>query len=134
MAKDDLVERTPYDAELGKITAQDHEYAFDLLHDLSMNDPQVDRERVALWLRKVRYEAVIADRKKQATALSARDARIAEATEALRPLATIPLWRDRYPDGPNILCDERLPFTSAQVQAARRCTGVDVPALNPEGR
>ncbi len=58
--------KTPYDAELGKITDEDREYAADLLGDLGDGLPtDQDREIVAQWLRKVRYEAVIADRKKR---------------------------------------------------------------------
>ncbi len=55
---------TPYDAELGKITDQDREYAIDLVDDIDEEVDQVERLRIAAqWLRKVRYEAVIADRK-----------------------------------------------------------------------
>lgn len=58
--------RTPYDAELGEITEQDREYANDLLSDLQERPrPAPSVEIVAQWLRKVRYEAVIEDRKKR---------------------------------------------------------------------
>lgn len=50
-----------YDADLGRVTDQDRQYAKEILdeianHTSSLND-------VAEWLRKVRYEAVMADRK-----------------------------------------------------------------------
>lgn len=59
-----------YDIELGKITDQDREYAADLICDyccaLSGGDTDAyAQEQVAQWLRKVRYEAVIADRAKR---------------------------------------------------------------------
>ncbi len=54
-----------YDMELGKITDQDREYARDLLEDglPEETDPHMRLELVAQWFRKVRYEAVMADRK-----------------------------------------------------------------------
>ena len=51
------------DIELSKITAQDHEYAKDLLEDLAEGMPGEQQTIVAQWLRKSRYEAVMADRK-----------------------------------------------------------------------
>lgn len=60
----------PYDAELGAITEQDREYAADLLGDLADDAPTDEalrREIVAQWFRKVRYEAVMADRGKRKT-------------------------------------------------------------------
>lgn len=54
----------PYDEKLGEITDQDREYAAELLDDLEMSDPLLQEiQTVAEWFRKVRYEAVIADRK-----------------------------------------------------------------------
>ena len=54
-----------YDRELGKITERDLEYAGDLVTDLN-EAPRGDRIRVASeWLRKVRYEAVMADRNRR---------------------------------------------------------------------
>lgn len=61
-----MSERTPYDRELGKITRQDQEYASDLLDDLEeyhSSDREARLVTAAQWLRKARYEAVIADRK-----------------------------------------------------------------------
>ncbi len=54
-----------YDAELGKITDRDCEEAEDMLEDLDddINDRATQLRTAAMWLRKVRYEAVIADRK-----------------------------------------------------------------------
>lgn len=51
-----------YDRELGKITDQDREYASRLLLDLRDVSPEDELRLVAEWVRKVRYEAVIADR------------------------------------------------------------------------
>lgn len=55
--------REPYDRELGKITDHDRQSAIDLLDNIY--DAQMDErlELVAQWIRKCRYEAVIADRK-----------------------------------------------------------------------
>jgi hypothetical protein len=59
-----MSENSPYDAELGKITEQDREYAKDMLEDLAEPGQHETPESIAAyWLRKVRYEAVIADRK-----------------------------------------------------------------------
>jgi len=61
--------KRPYDSELGKITDQDREYAADLLGDLADDAPTdlaLRMEITASWLRKVRYEAVMADRKMRA--------------------------------------------------------------------
>ena len=53
-----------YDAELGKITDQDREYAKDLIEDYEEDKEHgIGVATVAEWLRKVRYEAVMADRK-----------------------------------------------------------------------
>lgn len=55
-----------YDAKLGEITDRDREYAIDLLADLAEACLESEPHRqqiVAEWLRKTRYEAVIADRK-----------------------------------------------------------------------
>jgi len=57
---------TPYDTELGKITDQDREYAQELIdgYEQAISEaPGYALQEVAQWLRKVRYEAVIADRK-----------------------------------------------------------------------
>lgn len=56
---------TPYDQELGRITDEDREYARDLLDDIHDGSTDSAIEIVAQWLRKARYEAVIADRKKR---------------------------------------------------------------------
>jgi hypothetical protein len=49
-----------YDAELGKITDQDREYALDLLSDLKDETDEASKPYIVMqWLRKVRYEAVI---------------------------------------------------------------------------
>ena len=58
--------KAPYDQELGKITERDREYALDLLDDLGMI-ADLHEENVAQWFRKVRYEAVMADREKRVT-------------------------------------------------------------------
>lgn len=56
----------PYDEELAKITDQDREYAQDVLDDLAEpGKHETPQSIVAYWLRKVRYEAVMADRKKR---------------------------------------------------------------------
>jgi hypothetical protein len=58
--------KRPYDAKLGRITEQDREYADDLLCDLSNIDTlKESKQTVAEWFRKVRYEAVMADRKQR---------------------------------------------------------------------
>lgn len=58
---------TPYDAELGKITDNDREYAIDLVDDLDHENDEGERLRIAAqWLRKAKYEAVMADRKSRA--------------------------------------------------------------------
>lgn len=61
---------TEYDSELGKITDQDREYAGDLIFDYSCvytdaagNEDERALQVVAEWIRKVRYEAVMADRR-----------------------------------------------------------------------
>lgn len=57
-----------YDAELGKITEIDREYARDMLEEIG-DSTTVELITVELiqiaaeWLRKSRYEAVMADRK-----------------------------------------------------------------------
>ena len=57
-----------YDANLGEITVQDREYALDLMADLEDdNEGQSALETIAQWFRKVRYEAVMADRKQRET-------------------------------------------------------------------
>lgn len=57
---------TKYDRELGRVSALDREYAVELLADLD-DETECDRlEIVAAWLRKARYEAVMADRKHRA--------------------------------------------------------------------
>lgn len=59
---------TEYDRELGAITDDDRLNASDVLSDLEemVTEPRLERvEVVAQWLRKVRYEAVMADRKKR---------------------------------------------------------------------
>ena len=58
--------KVPYDQELGKLTAQDREHARDLLDDLGMIG-DLHEEDVAQWSRKIRYEAVMADREKRVT-------------------------------------------------------------------
>lgn len=53
----------PYDPELGTITDQDREYAIDMVNDIDDENDQGERLRIAAeWLRKARYEAVVADR------------------------------------------------------------------------
>ena len=57
-----------YDRELGRITEQDREYAREILDDIADYERtgQGDTiELIAQWLRKVRYEAVIADHAKR---------------------------------------------------------------------
>ena len=56
-----------YDTELGQITDQDREYAVHLIADLHGWDLTREEQLrlVAQWLRKARYEAVIADRDKR---------------------------------------------------------------------
>lgn len=71
-----------YDAALGTITAQDREYAADMADDLSDSDRPV--EIIAEWCRKIRYEAVTADRL----------ARPAEGDGAMQKAARI--CRDEY--------------------------------------
>lgn len=52
-----------YDRELGKITDQDRKYAAHLLSELKHLETLENKLKlVAEWFRKVRYEAVIADR------------------------------------------------------------------------
>lgn len=59
---------TKYDRELGRVTPQDREYAAELVDDIEedINDRAAQVETAALWIRKVRYEAVMADRAKRA--------------------------------------------------------------------
>lgn len=48
-------------------------------------------------------------------------AKIAELKAALEPIAKIALWRDTYPDGPDIVTDYKLTFvTPDQVRTARQ--------------
>lgn len=57
-----------YDRELGTITDDDRSNASDLLSDVEelTGSPRLELvETVAQWLRKVRYEAVMSDRKKR---------------------------------------------------------------------
>lgn len=70
-----MTERHEYDAELGKITNGDREYARDLLEDDLPEETDVNMriEIVAQWFRKVRYEAVMADRKLRAVGEQARE-------------------------------------------------------------
>jgi hypothetical protein len=53
-----------YDSALGKITDQDREYAKDCWEDLQEVPTSVGSaiETIAVWFRKVRYEAVMKDR------------------------------------------------------------------------
>ena len=55
--------KTPYDEELGKISDQDREYAKDMIDDLGFALDRQDMGVVEEWMRKHRYEAVMADRK-----------------------------------------------------------------------
>jgi hypothetical protein len=57
-----------YDSELGRITEQDREYAGAMLDDFT--DEWTRLECAAQWLRRVRYEAVMADRKRSAAPAS----------------------------------------------------------------
>lgn len=54
------------------------------------------------------------------------EADLERALEALKPLATIPLWRDTYPDGPDILSARGCkPYIKASdVRAARAAIGI----------
>ena len=56
--------RHQYDRELGTITAQDREYAAEIIDDIkNPRDPEdASVEGIAQWVRKIRYEAVIHDR------------------------------------------------------------------------
>jgi hypothetical protein len=51
------------DDEFAKITDADREYASDLCDDLGIEPDAENIRTVSEWSRKVRYEAVIADRK-----------------------------------------------------------------------
>lgn len=63
---------TTYDRELGRITPQDREYAAELVADLDDEISNTDRlDTAAQWIRKVRYEAVMADRKTRSAQTSA---------------------------------------------------------------
>lgn len=44
---------------------------------------------------------------------------------ALKPLAAVGLWRDVYPDGPDVLCNKSLQrlFTPDDIRAARALSG-----------
>jgi len=55
--------------------------------------------------------------------------------EAIRPFAKISLWRDTYPDGPDVLTDYRLQgyFTPDQVRAARAFVNDERPKHCPNG-
>lgn len=55
----------PYDAELGKITEQDREYARDMLEEVGDSTSSELIQIGAEWFRKARYEAVIQDREKR---------------------------------------------------------------------
>lgn len=64
-----LASRSPapvheYDRDLGKISDKDREYAVEIMDEIANHTSSL--EDVAQWLRKVRYEAVIADRKMRA--------------------------------------------------------------------
>lgn len=65
----------PYDAELGTITANDREYAIDMVSDLEIDDLEAQADTAAQWIRKVRYEAVIADRKRRTDPKSQDDSK-----------------------------------------------------------
>lgn len=55
-----------YDAELGRITEDDRSHAADILCDISDSaDLEYREQTVAEWVRKIRYEAVMADRKRR---------------------------------------------------------------------
>src|SRR5438874_1290548 len=73
-----------YDRKLGTITAQDREYARDLLDDLNEVDDEPRDELIAVWFRKVRYEAVIADR----SARLSREAALVERLNVLEDIAS----------------------------------------------
>lgn len=74
-----MTERLPtadreYDRELGRITPQDREYAAELVGDIEdeINDADAQVQIAAEWIRKVRYEAVMADRKRRAALTSGK--------------------------------------------------------------
>jgi hypothetical protein len=61
------------DRELAQVTERDREYATDMMDDLTQEHgmsmpPNVVLETVALWIRKIRYEAVKNDRAKRGEA------------------------------------------------------------------
>lgn len=64
---EEMNETPDYDRELGRITPQDREYAADLVDDIEdfLDDRPGQIEAAAQWIRKVRYEAVMEDRKKR---------------------------------------------------------------------
>ncbi len=60
-----------YDQELGKITDHDRECASEIIDEVEENIAEGRTEQIRLiaeWVRKIRYEAVIADRSRRSAA------------------------------------------------------------------
>lgn len=55
----------PLDTDLAKITSKDKDNAREICRDLDVKINEENVYKVAEWLRKVRYEAVTADRKER---------------------------------------------------------------------
>jgi chromosome segregation ATPase len=111
-----------------RLQEEDEEYGHALHAEQEAHDSNVI-EIVRLQEVKRRALAIADERSKEACELRAENGRL---RAALKPLASVALWRDVYPDGPDILNGQVL-VEAKDVRQAREALGLDEQSTDQEG-